>query len=306
MKRTALIIVVIAAALTPAFWAAHPMHPAAHPTVTRTGLPHANEDPDFFAPDPAYRSAHPAPYSWAANETMVAHGMGGIADKQVTNSLEAFESSYAKGYRVFEVDLALTSDGKLVARHDWNPGTYAYLGQTAADPNKVLSESEFKALKIHGAYTPLTIDDIVRLMKAHPDIWIITDTKSRKPEEVQAAMKDIVKAVFPDTQLADRFIIQIYDQPMLASVRSVYGFKNIVYTLYQLKRGPIDPELDFAEANGIEVIAMPESSWSPGFTRLIAARGLRSAVYSTNDPVVARCYRESGVSLIYSDFLPPS
>ena len=61
---------------------------------------------------------------WVTSNPLIAHAFGGIDDKTYTNSLEAFQTNYDKGFRVFEVDLILTSDGGLAARHDWQPYRY--------------------------------------------------------------------------------------------------------------------------------------------------------------------------------------
>ena len=35
------------------------------------------------------------------------------------NVLEALDENYSKGFRLFELDLLLTSDNYIVAAHDW-------------------------------------------------------------------------------------------------------------------------------------------------------------------------------------------
>ncbi|MDQ0196801.1 glycerophosphodiester phosphodiesterase family protein [Paenibacillus wynnii] len=50
---------------------------------------------------------------------IVAHAMGGINELPYTNTFEAFIANYEQGTRLFETDLLLTGDGKLVARHEW-------------------------------------------------------------------------------------------------------------------------------------------------------------------------------------------
>lgn len=48
----------------------------------------------------------------------------GVDGKAYTNSLEALQSNLAAGHRIFEVDLAITSDGKVVCLHDWDISTF--------------------------------------------------------------------------------------------------------------------------------------------------------------------------------------
>ena len=50
---------------------------------------------------------------------MISHAMGGIGGTNYSNCLEAFNENYAEGHRVFEVDIELTSDGRMVLWHDW-------------------------------------------------------------------------------------------------------------------------------------------------------------------------------------------
>ncbi|TLM97724.1 MAG: hypothetical protein FDZ75_03930 [Actinobacteria bacterium] len=253
-------------------------------------------------PDPGFRTTHPTPYSWVARG-WIAHGLGGVGGKRVTNSLEAFEYNYARGYRVFEVDLVPSTDGTLVARHDWQAYLYEFLGQKVDNPYRRLSTAEFKSLKMHGTYTPLTVDDVMALMRAYPDVWLMTDTKGTTPADAQSAMRELVRAMGEDHVLAERIIVQIYNEQMLDAVNSVYPFRNIVYTLYQTQSSP-EQALAFARDSGIRVVALPIGMWTPALSGQ-AGGGVSLAVYTTNDRAEADRLRGGGVALLYSDFLPP-
>lgn len=50
----------------------------------------------------------------------IAHGCGTIDCIKYSNSIEAFNNSYKKGFRLFEIDLLITYDGHIVGAHDWN------------------------------------------------------------------------------------------------------------------------------------------------------------------------------------------
>ena len=107
-----------------------------------------------------------------ASAPLVAHAMGQIGDHTGTNSLEAFQNSYAAGYRLFECDLAMTSDGKVVLRHDWSAGL-----QEGVDPEHIPTAEEFQARPIYGQYTPLTFADLLGLLAVYPDVYFILDGK---------------------------------------------------------------------------------------------------------------------------------
>ena len=62
----------------------------------------------------AARGAALAPYAWAQQNQLIAHAMGGIDGQVYTDSLEAWEENYKRGYRVFEVDLRVLDDATVV------------------------------------------------------------------------------------------------------------------------------------------------------------------------------------------------
>ena len=68
--------------------------------------------------------------------------MGGIDGIQYSNSLEAFQLNYSKGFRLFEVDLMLTLDEKVVAFHDGLEEAYGL-----SRPISTVTADQFKNAK---------------------------------------------------------------------------------------------------------------------------------------------------------------
>lgn len=78
----------------------------------------------------------------------LAHALGGIDGQTYTNSKEAIENSYNKGVRLFEVDVKLTSDNKLVCVHGWSKKDYEVkLGITYNEENSIMSYEQLKNLQ---------------------------------------------------------------------------------------------------------------------------------------------------------------
>ena len=57
----------------------------------------------------------------------IAHALGEYNGIFYSNSKEAFENSYKKGFRQFEADLTKTSDGRVVCFHAYSPKIYEKL-----------------------------------------------------------------------------------------------------------------------------------------------------------------------------------
>ena len=121
-----------------------------------------------------------------------AHALGSVQGRANTNSKDAFLESYEAGQRVFEVDLQLTSDGALVARHDWEQISYYNLEQTYAG---VMDHAAFLASPICFYYTPLDIQGLMELLIQYPDAYLVTDSKDTDEQSVRAQLRNLKKAV---------------------------------------------------------------------------------------------------------------
>jgi len=166
---------------------------------------------------------------WQENK-LIAHALGGIQGSKYTNSYDAFVSNYNKGYRLFEADLLLTSDGELVARHDWSKGVQPNLaGQTG----HALTKLQFESSPIRGKFRPLSFNDILQLMKKYPDFYLITDTKETDKVKIEQQFTVLVEqAQKVDASILSRIIPEIYSPEMYDVVMNVYPFPNKIYSLY--------------------------------------------------------------------------
>ena len=101
----------------------------------------------------------------------IAHGGGEIDGHTLTNSLEALDKNYGAGFRLFELDIRKTADGKYVAVHSWEEWAKAH----GFEPDFVPDLEEFKRHKIKNLYTPLDMETINLWFDNHPDAVLVTD-----------------------------------------------------------------------------------------------------------------------------------
>jgi len=105
------------------------------------------------------------------NNRYIAHAGGEINGIKSTNSKEALDENYKKGFRLFELDIIETSDGQLVAAHDWKMWSRFTDYEGALPP----THSEFKKHKIYGDYTTLDLEGVNKWFAAHPEATLVTD-----------------------------------------------------------------------------------------------------------------------------------
>ena len=165
----------------------------------------------------------PASSITASNSSIYVAHAGGRADNlRYTNSLEALNSSYDRGYRYFEIDLAETTDGQLVLMHDWDISVHNLFG---LDKHQ-LSFKEFKTKPMdRGRLTALSFNDFYSWFTAHPDTRIILDTKFDQAKIFASVASGLT------TEDKKRFIPQISSVHDYAAMRHA-GYEDIVLTLY--------------------------------------------------------------------------
>jgi glycerophosphoryl diester phosphodiesterase len=137
----------------------------------------------------------------------IAHAGGEIDARRYTNSREALDISYAKGFRMLELDLIKTLDGELVAAHDWDH----WRGATgSATPTPTLAE--FKATLLHGKYQPLALGDIVKWFDQHRDAVLVTDKTDDYPA-LARAFRD------PERLVVEVFSLAHFDHALRSGIR---------------------------------------------------------------------------------------
>jgi len=247
------------------------------------------------------------PATGFAAHKVVAHAMGGINGYTYTNAWEAFVANYERGTRVFEVDLLLTTDDQLVARHEWTGNMSKLLGQLDVLPadkqGVVLDYKEFMDSPILNIYSPIDVEKMLDLMQHYPDAYIVTDTKEMKSDLVEKQFTLLTEAAQRrDPALLDRIVPQIYSQTMLDEINKVYSFSEVLYTLYQSKDND-EQVIDFVQRTGVD-ITMPVSRATKSFVKKLKKAGARVYVHTVNEEDEIRELHRMGVDGFYTDFVP--
>ncbi len=238
---------------------------------------------------------------------LISHGVGAINGRTRVAAEESFLYNYRLGYRVFECDFVLTSDGYAVLRHDWLGGM-----QAGIDEAHIPTREQFSATPILGQYTPLTFGDLLDLMIHYPDIWIITDSKDTDDASVTALFTALVNKANaigrPD--LLSRMVVQLYTPEMYHTVEAVHHFGHYMLTLYQTEfygeADILERYVREAAALGIHDIVMWSFLYDESFLPILEAYGSRVYVHTLSDPAAAQKLLDRGVYGIYADGIDPA
>lgn len=222
---------------------------------------------------------------------LIAHA-GGVADGLThSNSLEALDESYRKGFRAFEIDLNWTSDGELVCVHDWDETATMTMGSPGQR-----SLEEFKKLRIRGRFTPLSLDDLAEWFARHPDAYLVTDAKVDN-------LKALERIRDRHPRLAARTIAQIY---LFKEAIPAYrlGFERVILTLYR-SNYPEKDLMRLPKLLPVSAITIYSEALRPGTIAALARIGVPTYLHTVNDAERARGFLAEGALGVYTDFLVP-
>lgn len=296
-KKKIMIVLFVILVMAAALWGVNSLRGHGYGTMVKTYIRYWLNPVDLDKYEPLSEDMA----EWLKEETLLAHAMGGIGESVYTNSLEAFETAYENGFRVYEVDLVVTKEGEVVCSHE-------YLDEKG----EVIEYTSFMQEKIEDKYTPVDLKVLIDLMETYPDVYMMTDIKwdnsmgSTNDDVITLVTALVEEAHKRETKdILDRMIIQIYNPKSYEIMESIYPFKNYVYTLYHYASPIYEEILGFCLENNLPVVAMEESRVNKEIVEYFNQWNIDVLVYTINDETTASILREYGVKGIYTDWLMP-
>lgn len=229
---------------------------------------------------------------------MVAHAMGGVPtttmDGTGSNSREAFLSSYTNGFRLFEADVSLASDGVVVLVHD---GSESWIGLPEGSLYRTTSSSVILNQKFRNAFTLLSWHDALELLQTHTDAYLILDIKDEFAIMLEIMAQD---QLFANADIRRRIIPQVYQESDMRVV-SQYGFSDVIFTLYRIKMTD-EQVIDLVKQypNITAVTMWWDKRYTDQFARRLKREGVGVYVHTLNESVKVKNFLEKEIG-VYTD-----
>ena len=221
----------------------------------------------------------------------IAHAGGAVKGLTYTNSLEAFNASYEKGYRFFEVDFSWTSDREIVAIHDWEK---SFKKMFFVQKNIVIpTEAQFLRLKSKLRLTQLSLNDVLRWAEQKKNVFIVTDIKNENLEVLEKIPLEFRRYIIP----------QAYTYQEYAEIIEI-GYSNVILTLYKMNIDH-DSVLYFSKRFSPFAITMHWSVAQSGLAKLLFQHKTRVYAHTVNDINLLVSLRKIGVYGIYTGYIVP-
>ncbi|MEX2380185.1 MAG: sulfatase-like hydrolase/transferase, partial [Vicingaceae bacterium] len=205
----------------------------------------------------------------------IAHAGGKIDGRTYTNSLEALNESYKKGFKLFELDIIKTKEGEYVAAHDWQQ----WADITNYKSDVPVSKEEFLNHKIFERYTPMSMDEINDWFKNHPDAILVTD-KVNEPKLFSEQFID------KDRLMMELFTLEAVKEGLASNIKSAMPSQQIIESFGKNK-------LNQLKELGVTDVAFSRRYIvdNVDFLKQLKAEGIRSYVFHINfDPGIDEDY----------------
>ena len=201
---------------------------------------------------------------WYDNYRVVYHALGEVNGFDYTNTYEALVNNYNKGSRVFETDFSYTSDNEIVLVHEWLQYHEEFnLGENTSWDKESLEY--FVSHPIYDNLTPMTLLDLLEVMKHIPDFYIVMDSKTFDEKSCRDFYKDFINQVKKvDKNLLKRFIPQAYSEETYKVIKDLYNWEDIIFTCYAIYNDSDGTKIyEFVSENKIKNVVMHmDNDWA--------------------------------------------
>lgn len=236
-------------------------------------------------------------------EQLLAHALGGYKGHTYLNTEECFFNAIQSGYKYFEVDLKLTTDGYLVCSHGWNKQNCDITGMKYDESFENMTYELFMSQKILGMPV-MDAKRMYQLLVEHTDIYLELDLHSLNYNTAKVVATKLIE-IFEDKSVLERCLIQVNSIRMFKGIKSVYNFPIFQYVLIK-DIDDLDMYIDFCVENDINSLAIKKTFATPQNIRSIKDAGLGLLVFSVDNVNTARMLFGYGVDTVCTNFITPS
>jgi glycerophosphoryl diester phosphodiesterase len=230
----------------------------------------------------------PGSYAWLREASFlpIAHALG-PGYLAAPNTVRTFEHGYEAGFRVFEVDLALTADGHLVCLHDGG-------GRNLDSITRAQYQDDLLSQQIE----PCEFSDLLRIADSLPDVRFVIDAKNRFAELYEA-----IRSHPGGQSHLGSFIPQIFEFEQAAQVRRDQHFAGEIFTSY---RSALTTDQIFTYARMFDVKAVTLSRERARALRDQLPADIAVFTHPVETPGEAVGFRRLGFRGIYTSSLAPA
>lgn len=267
------------------------------------------EPPEVYIFEPVWRGRGGKTLFSASSffsDGLMAHALGGLDEACYHNTPAAYQNSINNGFKLYEIDLSMTVDGRLVACHGWSETNCTHTGmEYSPELADTMTYDKLMGMTIHGN-PQMDAREFYAMARKNKSHHFETDIHPQTGEASAAVIREMLEDFNYDPELLDRLIIQAYSKDMFEGIDKVWHFRNYIYSL-RGEMNVIDEVIDFLLDSGIGAIAIrAHYTIDDRVIALLHNAGICILAYTVlEDTAECKGLLDKGVDSICTDFVTP-
>lgn len=215
----------------------------------------------------------------------IAHAGGAIQGYTYTDSADALHLAIANGFRLIEIDFIRTSDGHLVAAHDWK-----HWRKITGSARQQPTLEQFLRTPILGRFSPMSFEQVADIFAKNPRLVLVTD----KTDDFE-----YLASSFPDP---DRLLVEVFKKEDLARGRQA-GLRHLMPSTLWGR----DDMATLIQKHGVRFLAISTRQLATHAEAVkdFLDRGVCTYAFSTNQTTFVEAHLTKDLFGVYTDYYVP-
>lgn len=248
------------------------------------------------------------PMNWA--DRLVAAALGGISMRYANmNAAEGLKGAIEHGFRIFEADIRLTLDGRLVCVNGWSKGSYEKLG---ADPRKYadgMDADTFLQCRMYGHYETMDAKRLFGRMRQEIGDWkLILDMGKPKKEILAGMIEQLRELCGEETEMEKHLLVRLQSKYDVEAVQEAGLPMQVMYyvppkQVREEKHITLESIGRYCKKRRISWVSMPKETLDQEVMDFLHKQKLKSCLFSYNRYTDVLQALELGVDWIATSYL---
>ncbi len=261
------------------------------------------------------------PADWSRR--LVATALGGLHLRYTNmNARESLETAIGNGFCLFEADIRLTLDGRLVCVNGWSKGSYEKLGAFSSDEADVpfavpaqlaggLDSQTFLQCRLYGKYQTMDAAQLFDRIQQAGDGWkLILDIGRPKKETLAAMIQELRVLCAEGIDWEAHLYLRLQSKYDVETVQEAGLPVQVMYyippqTVREEKHLTLDAIGRFCKKRRIQWVSMPKEALDAQVMAYLKTQKLKSCLFSYNRYTDVLQAVEMGVDWIGTSYLSP-
>lgn len=221
------------------------------------------------------------------------------------NSAEILLANYKKGFRLFEIDMRLTTDGVPAAVNGWNDATFRRLG-VSGEPKLGMDWETFRNARYYETYPTSGMEEIFSAAESCKGITLVLDIGKPGGEHLERFFAEIAALLAAHPKLKKRVIVRLQKRAHVSAAKKQLPGVPLAYSLEPLGEAPeekLAEQLAFCGKHKITRLFVPREAFSAEAAKACGEAGIAPWVLSASGITQLKELWGMGASVVGTHYL---